>query len=50
MTNPRIVILASGSGTIAQAIIDAQHSGDLKVEIACVIYDQASAKVLDRAK
>jgi len=50
MTNPRIVILASGSGTIAQAIIDAQHSGDLKAEIACVISDQASAEVLNRAK
>ena len=50
MTNPRIVILASGSGSIAQAVIDAQHSGDLKVEIVCVISDQASAKVLDRAK
>ena len=50
MTNPRIVILASGSGSIAQAVIDAQHSGDLNAEIACVISDQASAKVLDRAK
>jgi len=49
MTNARIVILASGSGTIAQAIIDAQHSGDLKAEIACVISDQADAKVLERA-
>ena len=50
MTNSRIVILASGSGSIAQAIIDAQQKGDLNVEIACVISDQASAKVLDRAK
>ena len=50
MTNARIVILASGSGSIAQAIIDAQHSGELKAEIACVVSDQASAKVLDRAK
>jgi phosphoribosylglycinamide formyltransferase-1 len=49
MTNPRIVLLASGSGTIAQAIIDAQHSGELKAEIACVISDQADAKVLERA-
>jgi phosphoribosylglycinamide formyltransferase-1 len=49
MTNPRIVILASGSGSIAQAIIDAQQKGDLNVEIACVISDQANAKVLDRA-
>jgi phosphoribosylglycinamide formyltransferase-1 len=50
MTNPRIVIMASGSGSIAQAIMDAQYSGELKVEIACVISDQESAKVLDRAK
>jgi phosphoribosylglycinamide formyltransferase-1 len=50
MTNPRIVILASGSGSIAQAIIDAQHSGELKAEIACVISDQPDASVLERAK
>ncbi len=50
MTNSRIVILASGSGSIAQAIIDAQQKGDLKAEIACVISDQASAEVLNRAK
>lgn len=50
MTNSRIVILASGSGSIAQAIIDAQQKGDLNVEIACVISDQASAEVLNRAK
>jgi len=43
-------LLASGSGTIAQAIIDAQHSGELKAEIACVISDQADAKVLERAQ
>ena len=49
MTNPRIVILASGSGSIAQAIIDAQHSGELKAEISCVISDQPDAKVLERA-
>ena len=50
MTNPRIVILASGGGSIAQAIIDAQQKDDLKAEIACVISDQASAEVLNRAK
>lgn len=50
MTNPRIVILASGSGSIAQAIIDAQHSGELKAEIAGVISDQATARVLERAE
>lgn len=50
MTNPRIAILASGSGSIAQAIIDSQHSGELKAEIACVISDQAIARVLERAE
>jgi len=50
MTNPRIVILASGSGSIAQAIIDAQHSGELKAEITCVISDQSDARVLERAE
>jgi phosphoribosylglycinamide formyltransferase-1 len=49
MTNPRIVILASGSGSIAQAIIEAQHSGELMAEISCVISDQPDAKVLQRA-
>jgi phosphoribosylglycinamide formyltransferase-1 len=50
MTNPRIVILASGSGSIAQAIIDAQHSGELKAEITCIISDQSDARVLERAE
>ena len=50
MTKARIVILASGSGSIAQAIIDAQQNTELKVEIVCVISDQAGAKVLDRAR
>ena len=49
MTKARIVILASGSGSIAQAIIDAQQNGNLMVEIVCVISDQADANVLDRA-
>lgn len=49
MTKVRIVILASGSGSIAQAIMNAQQSGELKAEIVCVISDQAGAKVLNRA-
>ncbi len=49
MTNSRIVILASGNGSIAQAIIDAQQNGDLNVEIVCVISDEVGAKVLNRA-
>jgi phosphoribosylglycinamide formyltransferase-1 len=42
----RIVILASGSGTLAQAIIDAH----LDADIVAVISDQRDAAVLDRAR
>lgn len=42
----RIVILASGSGTLAQAIIDAQ----LDIDIVAVISDKKDAKVLERAQ
>ena len=41
----RIVILASGSGTLAQAIFDAQ----LDADIVAVISDQRDAAVLERA-
>lgn len=41
----RIVILASGSGTLAQAIFDA----GLEADIVAVISDQKDAPVLDRA-
>jgi phosphoribosylglycinamide formyltransferase-1 len=49
MIKPRIVIMASGSGSIAQAIIDAVGSQDLMAEIVGVISDQPEAKVLERA-
>jgi phosphoribosylglycinamide formyltransferase-1 len=42
----RIVILASGSGTLAQAIIDA----NLDVDIVAIISDQKDAAVLNRAQ
>jgi phosphoribosylglycinamide formyltransferase-1 len=42
----RIVILASGSGTLAQAIFDAH----LEMDIVAVISDQPSAAVLARAE
>ena len=42
----RIIILASGTGTLAQAIIDAQ---DLDIEIVLVMSDQVKAQVLMRA-
>jgi len=42
----RIVILASGSGTLAQAIIDAR----LDIDIVAVITDMKDAPVLERAQ
>ena len=41
----RVVILASGSGTLAQAIIDAH----LEIDIVAVISDKQNAPVLERA-
>lgn len=43
----RIIILASGAGTLAQSIIDAD---ELDIEIVAVISDQAQAAVLERAR
>ena len=45
----RIVILASGTGSLAQAIMNATSSGELDIEIIEVISDQPRAKVLERA-
>jgi phosphoribosylglycinamide formyltransferase 1 len=45
----RIVVLASGSGTLAQAIFDAVTAGQLTCDIVAVISDQKGAQVLDRA-
>ena len=43
----RIIILASGAGTLAQAIIDAES---LDIEIVAIISDQIDAPVLERAQ
>ena len=45
----RLVILASGTGTLAQALFDAVASGELQADIVAVISDQKNAPVLDRA-
>jgi phosphoribosylglycinamide formyltransferase-1 len=43
----RVVILASGTGSLAQAIFDAH---DLDIQIVAVVSDNPKAPVLDRAK
>lgn len=45
----RIVLLASGSGTLTQAVIDAFADSDRDVEIAAIGADSQTAGVLDRA-
>ena len=43
----RLVILASGTGSIAQAILDAN---DLDIEVVSIFSDQSASQVLERAK
>lgn len=46
----RIAVLASGSGTNLQAIIDAIQTGTLNARIVCVISDFEHAKAIERAE
>jgi len=46
----RIVILASGTGTLAQAIFDARGNELADVDIVALISDKADAQVLERAE
>ncbi|MBV5280630.1 MAG: phosphoribosylglycinamide formyltransferase, partial [Actinobacteria bacterium] len=50
MSQARLVILASGNGSIAQSIIDAVSSKVLDAQIVGLICDQENAHVLQRAK
>ena len=45
----RIVVLASGSGTNCQALLDACASGELEAEIAAIVTNNPEAGVLARA-
>ena len=49
MKQARIVLLASGGGSIAQSIIDAVANGDLDAQIVGLISDHPEAQVLKRA-
>jgi phosphoribosylglycinamide formyltransferase 1 len=46
---PRIAVLASGSGTNLQALLDATACGTLAAEVAVVVSDRADACALRRA-
>lgn len=45
----KILLLASGRGSLAQSVIDAVQSGAIKAEIAGLICDQVDAGVVDIA-
>lgn len=49
MAQPRVLLLASGSGTLVQAILDAVASTQLDCELVGLICDQAKAQVIERA-
>jgi phosphoribosylglycinamide formyltransferase-1 len=46
---PRIAVLASGSGTNLQALLDATACGTLQAEVVVVVSDRADAGALRRA-
>ncbi len=46
----KLAIFGSGTGSNAQAIIDAVESGMLDVEIKCILSDVAEAPILERAR
>ena len=45
-----VVVLASGSGTLTQSLIDAVEAGEVDARIVAVISDQPTAGVLERAR
>ncbi len=51
MTSPaRLAVLASGSGSNLQALLDACAVGDLDAQVVCVVSDRRGAKALERAE
>lgn len=47
---PRLVLLASGSGSNVQAILDACTSGSLEATVELVVVNRRSARAADRAR
>jgi len=46
----RLVVLASGSGTNLQAVLDAVNSGTIDAEVVAVVSNKADAYALERAR
>ncbi len=49
-TTTRLAVLASGSGSNLQALLDACAGGDLAAEVVCVVSDRRGAMALERAE
>ena len=45
----RVVVLASGSGTLLQALIDACEAGEVDAGVVAVVTDRSDAQALERA-
>lgn len=50
MTKPKIAVFASGSGSNYQAIFEAIEKGELICDLALLVTDQPSAKVIEKAQ
>jgi len=45
-----IVLMASGTGSLAQAVIDAVRQGEIEADISAIVCDRPAALVIERAK
>ena len=50
MSQPRVLLMASGSGTLVQAIIDEVAGANLDCELVGLVCDQEQAQVIERAR
>jgi len=46
----KIVLMASGTGSLAQAVIDAVQKGEIPAQICAIITDKPEAQVVERSR
>jgi phosphoribosylglycinamide formyltransferase 1 len=46
----RVLVMASGSGSNLQAVLDRARDGDLPIEVACVVVNRPGAFAIERAR